>query len=418
MGVAGTAAALASGVSTSAQAREDGFGTVVHDDYPVELSPEYKRFSEYNTTIFRDARKGIPDMNPSIDDSRPGFTTSEFAMSMASTTLYKYMYTQEPGLRLETVHQPHDVLPEPHKFADSATAHAQIKRVARHFGASVVGITRHDERWDYSELVDPHDIHDVRPWEERMAGFKPKTMIVIGVEMEYEALAAAPSLVSDATVLNAYSGLTYTLMHLSNYFNYLGYKTIPAMSGVSLHIPYAIAAGLGEINRMGLLQNYKYGTRLRLSTLYTDLELDEYYDKPVTFGIQDFCENCMHCADKCPSKTIPRDIKPTFYTSEDTKGRPYMSYGIKKWQIDGQKCHDYWIESGTTCGTCLATCPYNKPDFWHHRLIDRLNTILPGPIHKFMAQMDLWHGYGDTFDEKAPAVFWDPKGRSYNGLKG
>ncbi|WP_230460228.1 hypothetical protein, partial [Sansalvadorimonas verongulae] len=103
---------------------------------------------------------------------------------------------------------------------------------------------------------------------------------------------------------------------------------------------------------------------------------------------------------------------------EDVKGRPYMNPGVKKWYLDGQKCHDYWIDSGTTCGTCIATCPYNKPDFWHHRLIDRLNTLLPGPAHKFMADMDLLHGYGKVFDAKAPAVFWNPKGRSYDGLKG
>ncbi|WP_230460389.1 4Fe-4S double cluster binding domain-containing protein, partial [Sansalvadorimonas verongulae] len=135
-------------------------------------------------------------------------------------------------------------------------------------------------------------------------------------------------------------------------------------------------------------------------------------------GIQSFCENCMHCADQCPSGAVSRDIKPTIYTAEDVKDKPYINPGVRKWHLNGHKCHDYWIESGTGCGTCIATCPYNKPDFWHHRLIDRINTYIPGPLHKFMAEMDLWHGYGNMFDEKAPAVFWDPKGRSYDGLKG
>ncbi|MTI14604.1 reductive dehalogenase [Sansalvadorimonas verongulae] len=414
LGVAGTAA-LVTTSTPAAKASEKGIGTTVYDDFPYEVSPDYKRFSEYNSVFSSDYRKGIPFDKPFYDDSRPGFSSSDYALSMASTAVWL-----SPSIPMNVVHQPHDSLPEPYKFPDNATAHAQIKRAARLFGADVVGITRRDERWDYSHVYADNwnlDV-DVVPWEEALPGFEPKTVIVLGWEMGYEALATAPSQISDATANNAYSGLTYVLTQMTAYLNHLGYQAAPALNGLGLNVPYAVAAGLGEANRMGLLQNYKYGPRLRIAKLYTDLEFDEYLDKPVSYGIQDFCENCMHCADKCPSNALTHDIKTRIYTAEDVKDRPFTNPGVKKWHFDAQKCHDYWIDSGTGCGTCIAACPYNKPDFWHHRLIDRLNTVLPGPLHKFMAQMDLWHGYGNMFDEKAPAVFWDPKGRSYDGLKG
>ena len=418
LGVAGTATALIAGAPAVAEAREDGIGIVTHDDFPVEISPEYKRFNQYNTVFQSDSRQGIPSMMPTYDDSKPGSTTPEYAMSQASWYLWRKLGKYEQGESFDTIHEPIQNASNPYRFPDSATAHAQIKRVARHFGASVVGITRHDPRWDYGQTMIPGSNTETQPWEEALPGFKPRTVIVVGWEMEYEALRTAPSQVADATALNAYSGLTYILAHMTRFFNFMGHRAVPAINNLGLNVPYAIAAGLGEVNRMGMLQNYKYGTRLRIGKLYTELELDEYFDKPVTFGIQSFCENCLHCADNCPSGAVSRDVKPTIYTAADVKDKPFINPGPRKWHLDGQKCHDYWIDSGTTCATCIACCPYNKPDFWHHRLIDRVNTILPGPLHKFMADMDLLHGYGKMFDEKAPAVFWNPKGRSYDGLKG
>ncbi|MTI14366.1 reductive dehalogenase, partial [Sansalvadorimonas verongulae] len=418
LGAAGAATALVAGAPAVAQANSGsrgGAGVVTHDDLPVEVGPEYKRFDQYHSVFSRAGRRGIPNMAPYYDNDKPGFTIPDYAMSLASTTVF-YDYLNNG---LDEIHDATDALPEPYKFPSSAMAHAQIKRTARLFGADLVGITRRDERWDYSEVLHPKGrvrgematpqgggvmTPGVRnrtlPWEEAMAGFNPKTVIVIGLEMEYEALRTAPSQIADATANHAYSELTSVVMHLSKFLNNLGYKSVPSVNRLGLNIPYGVAAGLGELNRMGTLQNYKYGTRFRLARVYTELELDEYFDKPVTFGVQDFCENCLHCADKCPSKAISHDDKPTMYTAEDVKGRPYMNPGVKKWYLDGQKCHDYWIESGTACGSCIATCPYNKPDFWHHRLIDRLNTLLPGPAHKFMAEMDLLHGYGKVFDEK------------------
>ncbi len=64
---------------------------------------------------------------------------------------------------------------------------------------------------------------------------------------------------------------------------------------------------------------------------------------------------------------------------------------------------------------CMASCPYNKPDFWHHRLVDSVTAAMPGPVHDFMREMDELFGYGNVEDKSAVKKFYSPKGKSYDG---
>ena len=59
---------------------------------------------------------------------------------------------------------------------------------------------------------------------------------------------------------------------------------------------------------------------------------------------------------------------------------------------------------------------FNKPDFWHHRLVDSITAAMPGPVHTFMREMDIAFGYGNVDDEKAVDKFFDPKGKNYDGF--
>ena len=63
---------------------------------------------------------------------------------------------------------------------------------------------------------------------------------------------------------------------------------------------------------------------------------------------------------------------------------------------------------------CITSCPYNKPDFWHHAFTDSLNVIMPGPAHAFMREMDKAFGYGTTFDQENVKRFWK-SGRNMRG---
>jgi epoxyqueuosine reductase QueG len=150
----------------------------------------------------------------------------------------------------------------------------------------------------------------------------------------------------------------------------------------------------------------KFGPRVRISKVYTDFDLVEY-DKARTFGVASFCLNCKRCADSCPSQAITHgdpSWEPTY--SSDPDYIWHASRGIFKFHNDAKKCAKFWIDNDGSCANCIASCPYNKPDFWHHRLVDAQNVISPGPVHSFMREMDIFFGYGKVDDPERVKKFW------------
>lgn len=339
------------------------------------------------------------------------------------------------------------VTKEKYQFGTKQDAANAIKRAAKLFGASLVGITHRDDRWDYSQQFNPvppmarkispmgpkqfqylmqiggesmhHEIASHTPdkflhgWEK--AGFVPKSVIVLAFEMDYEAFGTAPSAIQGAAAGEGYSKMTKTAYQVAVFLRQLGYRAIPTGNDTGLSVPYAIAAGLGEGSRMGTLVTYKFGPRVRLAKVYTDFDFVEY-DKPKTFGVYEFCKRCLKCAVACPSQAISHDKEPSFEPTHENKDHAFYNFkGVKKWYMDAKKCFKTWSELGNDCGACICSCPYNKPDFWHHRLVDGISAAMPGPVHSFMREMDNVFGYGNTEDTKAVDKFLSSKGKRYDG---
>ena len=126
-----------------------------------------------------------------------------------------------------------------------------------------------------------------------------------------------------------------------------------------------------------------------------------------------FVSIAKRCADACPGQAISYDTEPSF--EPEYENAWFNAKGIKKYYMNARKCFSVWGETGSDCGSCIASCPYNKPDFWHHRLVDKITAAMPGPVHDFMREMDIVFGYGDTDNPEKIDIFFDPNGRSYNG---
>jgi epoxyqueuosine reductase QueG len=113
-----------------------------------------------------------------------------------------------------------------------------------------------------------------------------------------------------------------------------------------LHTAAALEAGLGEQGKHGLLINEKFGPRVRVATVTTDLELPQ--DKKKSIGVDKFCENCQLCLDACEGDAIP---------NEKRKVR-----GCVKYTIDPYKCLPHFAEYDG-CNLCVSKCAFNKhPD--------------------------------------------------------
>jgi reductive dehalogenase len=156
-----------------------------------------------------------------------------------------------------------------------------------------------------------------------------------------------------------------------------------------------MAAGLGEWSRMGLLVTEKYGPRVRLCKVFTDLPLA--YDSYRPFGVVEFCKVCKKCADHCPSQAIPH--------GDMTVEGPNISNhsGVLKWYINAEKCYSFWSKNRMDCTTCIRVCPFNKPTGFTHdaaRAIIRKATI----FNRFFVWIDSLLGYEKSYSAQR---FWD-----------
>ena len=80
----------------------------------------------------------------------------------------------------------------------------------------------------------------------------------------------------------------------------------------------AVACGLGEIGWSKVLLTKKFGPRVRIGTILTDVELEpDPLVKPGTF-----CNRCMRCVKDCPGGAIPK-LKDRPPIRIEIDGQPY-----------------------------------------------------------------------------------------------
>lgn len=155
--------------------------------------------------------------------------------------------------------------------------------------------------------------------------------------------------ISVAQSMRAY--LRFSLMGgvIAEQVRRLGYsaRVHSVLDGDVLQPPLLLLSGLGEVSRIGeVILNPFLGPRLKSGTVTTSMPLAP--DRPISFGLQHFCESCNKCARECPSGAI-------------TAGPKLMYNGYEIWKSDAEKCTRYRITNaaGGMCGRCMKTCPWN-----------------------------------------------------------
>ncbi len=391
----------------------------IDDQY--EIASNYERMDQKNTVFSRtawDSPIGLPEGQfisfsaksggqvPNPLEQIPGFGPLEHALDGAAFALHDVGTPLSiAGVHNKGVLNDWDTLTNPktlhkHHFASPEEAAKYVKRASRFLGADEVGIAPYDERWTYSKWYDVEPAMNQEGegiHEEARFPFKPKSVIAVSFEMDYDAL-KTPGYIGAASVQMEYSAMAEVTFRIAVFLNKLGYKAIPAGNDVGISIPIAAQAGLGELSRMGTLISEKYGSRVRLAKVYTDLEIAP--DKPVGFGVWEFCLKCKKCAEACPSDAISMDNPTEAPTVPSISSHP----GVKKWYQDNEKCMSQWEKLGMGCNVCLVVCPYNKIDNWLH---DLSKLVVSAPVGRDVArQLDDAFGYG-KFKEESIQEFWD-----------
>ena len=261
--------------------------------------------------------------------------------------------------------------------ADAGEMTRHIKRVARYLGASDVGIMRVHPSFLYKEGHYPDDGTGSggaqgTAWSAEDTAERFPYAIVCVYAWDYEMGRAHRHRIGDSAYHFGGEVLRATYANLAGHIRELGYS---AINRVATPMPTALAAGLGEMGRHGMLITEKFGARVHLGDpILTDLPLIP--DEPIDIGVTDFCQVCKKCADTCPTNSIA------------TTGKAVVN-GIEKYKINWETCYrlrphvmQYW----EICLTCVAVCPYTKPATWWHRLAIRAMKWTPIPLRSLTAR--------------------------------
>ena len=311
-----------------------------------------KRFNQRQTVFGRKLynaksdfyKKGMYDNSSKIiSKNKEGYSHLDFARIMGSWTVYDYFHN---AFSWEKLTDTSSVMEKPmlEKFPvkDNVKMSKEIKETARYYGAYQVGITRVNDYWIYSNNMDNDSIEI--PEECKFA-------IVMTVKMDGSAIKTSPAFTASTATGLAYSQMAFLVGCMAEFIRNLGYKAIPMGNDTALSIPLAIDAGIGELGRNGLLITPEYGSCVRICKVFTDLPLKT--DKPIAFGVTDFCKTCNKCAEACEADAIQTANEPSFKIV-----CPSNNQGILRWAVNHDKCYKFWIKNGGECSNCIAACPF------------------------------------------------------------
>lgn len=330
-----------------------------------EVSDEFERFDQRNdifTRAFWDPSVKSKDTEAFFASYRmeaaprrgDGFTQKDFALRNAVWLISDIVSERSAseGLRegfQGAIRDDTPVAPEKADLGSPEAEAAEMKAIAKLFGADLVGITHYDARWHYSARPDvrtmesvPNDLPD---------GLGQ--VIVMGHAMDADLVETYPSALAGAATGREYSHEAAIVMQVAAYIRNLGYRAVASMNDTALVIPYAVKAGLGEYGRNQMVLTPEFGPRVRFSKIFTDMPLAIDPVKPL--GLKDYCEGCDVCAVACPVKALPFGA-PAF----GGKG-PSAINGVRKWTSDAEACFGYWAKLRSDCAICMRVCPFTAP---------------------------------------------------------
>lgn len=357
--------------------------------YPME---QVRRVDQPTTLIFEDEVPRVPKRAEFFMRARMG-DLGDKAQREVRRFAFKHPLTDGMmyPLRAMVPHQDGTIAQVQSPGFDDPEANTEaIKSLSYHLGADLTGICEIPPYAWYS--------HDAAGDEVAMTH---RYAVVMLIDQGYDTMegASGDDWISGCQSMRGYIRGAEIAGVMAEFLRSNGISARPQTNADSevLQIPLVLLAGLGELSRIGeLVLNPFVGPRFKSVVLTTNLPLIP--DKPIDFGLQYFCGNCLKCARECPVNAIPF-------------GDKVMFNGYEIWKPDVERCTRYRVTNpkGSACGRCMKTCPLNKVVSADGALTHRIGSWLGiharwlkpllVPIAVFL---DDWIGYGN----RNPAKRW------------
>jgi len=287
---------------------------------------------------------------------------------MRFATKNPYAFAMTPLIREMVPMQGGDAAPRSADLSDPQRNANAIKALGYWFGADLVGVCEAQSWMWYSHKDDGSA---VEPYH--------KYAVVMLIDQGFETMegASGDDWISGAQSMRAYLRGAEIAGVMAAHLRRLGYPARSQTNADSdiLQIPPTLMAGLGELSRIGeLVLSPFVGPRFKTVVLTTDLPMT--VDRPIDFGLQDFCRKCTKCARECPCMAIPF-------------GPKVMFNGYEMWKPDVEKCAKYRVTNmkGSACGRCMKTCPFNTEGLLAHRFFLWLAMHVPAS-RAWIARLD------------------------------
>ena len=242
-----------------------------------------------------------------------------------------------------------------------------IKKVAKHLGADLVGIAAANPAFMYasgSRYVQDGEANDTYQSMTPDALAKRFPFVIqTTVAWDHDTLQAHRHHIGDMSYHHTSMKNAMLMKALEGYIKEMGYT---AIRGAVNPQGAGLAAGLGELGRNGMMISERFGARIHMpDPILTDMPL--IADGPIDLGVEDFCKICRKCANNCPTNSI-------------SFGPKVIYNGIQKYKINWLTCYKirpYVADHYGSCLTCIAVCPFTKPDAWWRRVGGKILKMTP-----------------------------------------
>lgn len=221
---------------------------------------------------------------------------------------------------------------------------------------------------DGKKRIDPRTLNELRQFAESVGadeiGFAPvpqewvfKGMairytqaVVLVMEMDKERMDLAPNPDTAVMVHETYNALGQISNNIADWLRERGYAAHAGhpLGGMALYPPMAQAAGLGWRGINGLLITPKFGPRVRLAAVFTEIENLPLIEGDEHAWVLDFCEACKRCIRDCPVDA--------FYDQPIQHDNGLVTV------LDNEKCFPFFAKFHG-CSVCIKVCPFNRQGY-------------------------------------------------------